>query len=356
MLLRNRTRIWMSSRSAQLAPDTYPNAIGIEPTNLCNLSCLMCPRPLMQRKTGLMDFSLFKKIVDESKGKTELLYMANGVGEPLIHPNIIEMIEYANKSGIHTMIGTNGTLLTKDLTTRLFNSGLDIIELSIDAATSSTYNKIRGGKNYEQLLKNLRTFSEANHSRKSAKPFTILQFIMTKFNVQEAEQFYKKFKGAGFDLLAFINCHTWAGNIENFSVNCKKPLGKFSNCRLLWSQVAILWNGDVTPCNYDFDGKSVIGNVNNNSLKEIWNSSKMLRIRNYHFSGNYAKVECCKYCCPIQPYDALTFLEGAGASELNRILNWYFSHDYPTKKIGPAVRLITEIKTVKEYLKLLCST
>src|SRR5208337_1415674 len=192
MLLRNRTKIWLSSRSAQLAPDTYPNTIGIETTNLCNLSCLICPRPLMHRKTGLMDFSLFRKIVDESKGRTELLYMANGVGEPLFHPNIIEMIEYANKNGIHTMIGTNGTLLTKDLTNRLFNSGLDIIELSIDAATSSTYNKIRGGKNYEQLLKNLRTFAEANRSRKSAKPFTILQFIMTKFNAQEAEQFYNK--------------------------------------------------------------------------------------------------------------------------------------------------------------------
>ena len=75
----------------------------------------------MQRKTGLMDFSLFRKIVDESKGRTELLYMANGVGEPLIHPNIIEMIEYANKNGIHTILGTNGTLLTRDLTNRLFN-------------------------------------------------------------------------------------------------------------------------------------------------------------------------------------------------------------------------------------------
>jgi len=309
----------------------------------------------MQRKIGFMDFSLFKKIVDESKGRTELLYMANGVGEPLFHPNIIEMIEYANKSGIHTMLGTNGTLLTKDLTNRLFNSGLDIIELSIDAATSSTYNKIRGGKNYEQLLKNLNTFAEANRSIKSAKPFIILQFIMTKFNAQEAEQFYSKFKDLEFDLIAFINCHTWAGNMPNFSVNHKKPLGKFSNCRLLWSQVAILWNGDVTPCNYDFDGKSVIGNVNKNSIEEIWNCPQMIKIRDYHSSGNYTKVECCKYCCPIQPYDALTFLEGAAGSELNRILNWYFSYGDLKKRSGPMARLRTETKTIKEFIKLYCS-
>src|SRR5271157_2834311 len=338
MLLRNRTKIWLSSRSAQLAPDTYPNAIGIETTNLCNLSCLICPRSLMHRKTGLMDFSLFKKIVDESKGRTELLYMANGVGEPLIHPKIIEMIEYASKSGIHTMIGTNGALLTRELTNRLFNSGLDIIELSIDAATSSTYEMIRGGKNYAQLLENLRTFAEVNRSKRSAKPFTILQFIMTKFNSQEAEQFYDKFNGEGFDLIAFVNCHTWAGNMPNFAVNCKKQLGKSVNCRLLWSQVAVLWNGDVTPCNYDFDGKSVIGNVNKNSIEEIWNCPKMIGIRNFHSSGKYSKVECCKYCGPIKPYDTLTFLEGAAGSELNRILNWYFSYEHPTKRNGPIVR------------------
>ncbi len=308
----------------------------------------------MQRKTGLMDFSLFKKIVDESKGKTELLYMANGVGEPLIHPKIIEMIEYANKNGIHTMIGTNGTLLTRELTKRLFNSGLDIIELSIDAATSSTYNKIRGGKNYDQLLKNLKTFSEVNRSRKSAKPFTILQFIMTKFNAQEAEQFYNKFKSEGFDLIAFINCHNWAGSIPNFSVNRKKSLGKSRNCRLLWSQVSILWNGDVTPCNYDFDGKSVIGNVNTSSLEEIWNSPKMIRIRDYHSTGNYMKVECCKYCHPIQPYDTLTFLEGVASSELNRILNWYFSYEYP-RRTGPVARFRNETKTIREFIRLYCS-
>ena len=313
------------------------------------------PKTTHEAKNWINGFLTIQKIVDESKGRTELLYLANGVGEPLIHPNIIEMIEYANKSGIHTMMGTNGTLLTKDLSNRLFHSGLDIIELSIDAATSSTYNRVRGGKNYPQLLKNIRTFAETQLSNKAVKPFTILQFIMTKFNAQEAEQFYNKFKDEGFDLIAFVNCHTWAGNMPNFSVSSKKPLRKVSNCRLLWNQVAILWNGDVTPCNYDFDGKSVIGNANKNSIEEIWNCPKMIRIRNYHSSGNYTKVECCKYCCPIQPYDTLTFLEGAASSELNRILNWYFSYEHPTKRNGPIVRLRTETKTIKELIRLYCS-
>ena len=143
--------------------------------------------------------------------------------------------------------------------------------------------------------------------------------------------------------------------MPNFSVNRTKQSEKFNNCRLLWSQVAILWNGDVTPCNYDFDGKSVIGNVNKNSIKDIWNCPKMIRIRNCHSSGNFTKVECCKYCRPIQPYDAFTFLEGAAGSEMNRILNWYFSFDSPMTRNGPIFRFRTETETVREYLRLLSS-
>jgi len=182
--VKNRLEIWLSSRKGELTPATYPNVIAVEPTNFCNLSCPMCPRTsLMKREKGLMDFSLFKKIVDESKGRTEFMYIDN-MGDPLIHPKICEMIGYASKNGIRMLLGTNGAFLTGDLAACLLQNGPDLIELSIDAANSRTYESVRGGKNYEQVVNNVISFAEAKRSASSTKPFTILQFVKTIFKEQ----------------------------------------------------------------------------------------------------------------------------------------------------------------------------
>ena len=359
--VKNRLEIWLSSRKGELTPATYPNVIAVEPTNFCNLSCPMCPRTsLMKREKGLMDFSLFKKIVDESKDRTEFMYVDN-MGDPLIHPRICEMVDYASKNGIRMLLGTNGAFLTEDLANRLLQNGPDLIELSIDAATSRTYERVRSGKNYEQVVKNVISFPKAKRATSSTKPFTILQFVRTIFNAQEEEKFYQKFKGAGYDFIAFRDCHTWGGNIPNYGVTQKMnsgqteqpepiKLGVARPCRILWNQLTVLWNGDVTPCFYDVDGKSIVGNVNKSSLAEIWNSPEMVKFRKLHLSGCYDKVTCCKNCKPMPPHGIRTFLGGMADSELFRILIWYFQCARNANMNRLGFRLKTKAKTYKEFL------
>jgi len=314
----------------------------------------------MKREKGLMDFSLFKKIVDESKDRTEFMYVDN-MGDPLIHPRICEMVDYASKNGIRMLLGTNGAFLTEDLANRLLQNGPDLIELSIDAATSRTYERVRSGKNYEQVVKNVISFPKAKRATSSTKPFTILQFVRTIFNAQEEEKFYQKFKGAGYDFIAFRDCHTWGGNIPNYGVTQKMnsgqteqpepiKLGVARPCRILWNQLTVLWNGDVTPCFYDFDGKSIVGNVNKNSLAEIWNSPEMVRFRKHHLSGNYKKVTCCQNCQPMPPHGIRTFLGGMADSELFRILIWYFQCARHANNDKLEFRLRTKAKAYKEFL------
>jgi radical SAM protein with 4Fe4S-binding SPASM domain len=316
----------------------------------------------MRREKGLMDLSLFKRIVDESKGRTEFMYLAN-MGDPLIHPKICEMINYASKNGIKTLLGTNSVFLTKKLATRLLRNGPDLIELSIDAATSRTYAKVRSGTNYEQVVNNAVGFAKAKHSMSSTKPFIILQFIRTIFNVQEEEDFYQKFKDAGYDFIAFRDCHTWGGNIRDYGTSQRVKLRQteqlqFSKlnanqpCRILWNQLTILWNGDVTPCFYDFDGKSIVGNVNKTSLAEIWNGLEMVKFRKHHLSGSYRNVVCCKNCQPMPPHGVRTFLGGIADSELFRTLIWYFQCSRNANRRRPESQLRMKIKAYKEFLRI----
>jgi radical SAM protein with 4Fe4S-binding SPASM domain len=361
--VKNRLKIWISSRRGDLTPDTYPNVIAVEPTNLCNLSCPMCPRTsLMKREKGLMNFSLFKKIVDESKGKTEFMYIDN-MGDPLIHPKICEMVDYAGRKGIRMLLGTNAAFLSDKLAACLLKNGPDIIELSIDAATPQTYEKVRGGKNYDQVVKNVMSFSKAKQSTRSTKPFTILQFVRTAFNAEEEDAFYRKFKRAGYDFMAFRDCHTWGGNIPDYGVKNKTTSTHTENsgttssqtsrpCRILWNQLTVLWNGDVTPCFYDFDGKSVVGNLNKESLTEIWNSSEMANYRKYHVAGSYEKVTCCQNCRPMPPHGIRTFFGGMADSELFRILIWYFQCARNADSDRLVFNLKTKAKAYKEFLSI----
>ena len=109
----------------------YPTHIDFETTNKCNLRCVMCAREFMEANKGEIDFDLFKKVIDEAAGNGLKSIKLNWRGEPLIHPKVPEMVEYAkNKGVIEVMFNSNGILLTKELSRKLINTCM-ILSLSI---------------------------------------------------------------------------------------------------------------------------------------------------------------------------------------------------------------------------------
>ena len=100
--------------------NTYPNEINIEPTNKCNMKCKFCARHNLTRANCDMDFTKFCDITDEVKEHTDAFKFI-GIGEPLLHPNIAEMIEYAHSKGITTYLTTNGLKLTPEMWLCLLN-------------------------------------------------------------------------------------------------------------------------------------------------------------------------------------------------------------------------------------------
>src|SRR3972149_9206061 len=131
----------------------FPVRLNIEPTNYCNLSCSMCPREL-NRPFGYMDINLFQKVIDESilYGR-RLIITINKDGEPLLHPELPQMIQYAKhkKAAFKVNFYTNGILLTEEKTLELIKSGLDTIHISMDAFTNETYRKIKNSQRLETV-------------------------------------------------------------------------------------------------------------------------------------------------------------------------------------------------------------
>jgi sulfatase maturation enzyme AslB (radical SAM superfamily) len=124
---------WLSYRTGRVVVNTNPDRLYVESTNLCNLSCIMCPKGLgeMTRPLGHMDPALFRSIADEMAPRVETAVL-HIWGEPLLHPHLVDMLRYCHRLGLRTEISTNAVALTEEKSLELLDSGLDVIYLCLN--------------------------------------------------------------------------------------------------------------------------------------------------------------------------------------------------------------------------------
>ncbi len=278
----------------------FPIRFNIEPTNYCNLSCSMCPREL-NRPSGYMDVKLFQKVIDESVlyGK-RLIITINKDGEPLLHPELPKMIRYAkDRKAAHKInFYTNGILLTETKSLELMKSGLDTLHVSIDAFTKETYKKIKNSQKLEVVEENVKRLVELKKILHSKTPLVIIKIIHTPDTQNEIKPFINKWKGIA-NFIEIGEYHTWDGTLNDLSQLDKTQISekpKRYPCTFLWYNPVILWDGRVTTCCVDYQGKGVIGDINEDSLANIWRGESLQNLRIAHMKGRYDSIPLCNKC------------------------------------------------------------
>lgn len=278
----------------------FPKSFHIEPTNSCNLACIMCPRTKSERGVGMMDFALFTKIIDEIAAEVNAPKISfHKDGEPLIHPDIFKMVSYARKKIPQSTLrfSTNGLLLTPKKIEKLFEVGLDSMTISMDGVNKSTYEKIRVRGNFDKLKENVDNLIAYKKRHKFATPKICVQTIEMNETADEIDAFRKQWKNRA-DSVVIKPLLNWSGQIS------KGERGENKNhrypCLSLWVNPAISWNGDVSICCTYIDRRKddpgVIGNVREKSLKEIWQGERMSKIRLAHLQNDYDKAPFCTKC------------------------------------------------------------
>ena len=145
--------------NGDLKVSSFPNMIHIEPTNHCNLKCIMCPQPRdMTREKGTMKLSLFTKLIDELKTTPAEFVYLHQFGESLLVNDVYQMIDYAEDSGIRAGMSTNAVALTEKNSKKLLNSKLSFLTLSLDGGKQEIYDKFRPGDSWERVEKNVFRF------------------------------------------------------------------------------------------------------------------------------------------------------------------------------------------------------
>ncbi len=283
--------------------DKFPVHLDIEATSNCNLLCKMCPRTDMVNdgtfwKVQNFDFSLYTRLIDEGAEKGLCSIKFNYLGEPLMNPRLVEMIQYAKDKGvIDVMFNTNATVFTERMSRQLIESGLDKLFFSFDSPYREHYNEIRINADYDKVLRNIRRFMQIRDEMGSIKPFTRVSMVRMKENEEEWQAFKELFDPL-VDAVAYVDYieHTNLSNSETSVVKSMQNQGKKFCCPQLWQRMFVHPDGVVTVCCVDSARKLQVGHIKDKSIEEIWTGSKYQKLRELHATGRIDEIPTCAKC------------------------------------------------------------
>ncbi|MBU0462648.1 MAG: radical SAM protein [Proteobacteria bacterium] len=168
--------------------------IQVEVSTRCNAACIYCPQPLLYKKQN-MRFGLFKQLIPYL-GYTNLVYL-QGWGEPLLNPDIFDMIRVCKAKGKRVGFTTNGMLLNKETICRLVDLETDILSVSLAGTSPATHNRIRRGTDLVKIIENLDLLQQISAQKGALRPALHLAYLMWASNFHELQEVVQLAKKLG---------------------------------------------------------------------------------------------------------------------------------------------------------------
>ena len=277
---------------------TRPLSIDIEIAAICDLACPHCSREFLVTPDKLINFELYKSIIDQAVKLDVPSVKLIWRGEPLLHPKVKELILYAKESGIiEVIINTNGTNLNEKKAHDLIDSGLDQLIYSFDGGTKETYEKMRPGRfkknKFEEVYNNIKNFSKIRENKKSKFPITKIQMIMTKDTRNEIDDFHRIFNDI-VDDVTVTQYNERGGSINDLGDKTKKKLlnylrvnnlpvttpylvdidnnifisKKRNPCEQIYQRLMVTYSGRVGMCCHDWGASHGIGFLSEEAHQE----------------------------------------------------------------------------------------
>jgi MoaA/NifB/PqqE/SkfB family radical SAM enzyme len=340
-----------------LRPANTPmSKIYLEPTTTCNLECSTCIRNSWNETVGSMEMGTYLHLIEGLHDVPSLHTIAFwGFGEPLLHPNMLEMVEMAKTLGVKTELITNGLLLDRDMAEGLVMAGLDTLVVSVDGATPESQAAIRSGADLRLIQENMKGLRVARRIRSSQNPEIGIEFVLMRRNLSELPKLRELAysMGASFILLTNILPYTeelkdeilygvsashsnlfrrsrWfpeiftpridsrSAHIEALS-RMKEQAGSIDlqpsrcmdideRCPFVWEgAVAVARDGEVSPCvalmhsytcyvlgREKFIRRYSVGNLEKERIKDIWKKQEYVEFRERVLKFDFSP---CLYCC-----------------------------------------------------------
>ncbi len=288
-----------------------PISISIEPTTACNLRCPECPSGLRSftRPRGSLERDFFRQTIDQLAPTTfSLTFYFQG--EPFLHPQFLDMVDYADRKGLYTVTSTNGHFLDDQVAERTVRSGLKRLIISIDGATQETYQAYRKEGQLSQVIAGAKKVIKWRRTLGSTSPYVIFQFLVVRPNEHEIPAVEALAAEIGVDEVKLKTAQIYdyqQGNAlipsnERFSRYIRQSDGTYrakqkmeDSCWKMWHSAVITWDGRVVPCCFDKDATHQLGSLRDRSFQDIWRGAAYRQFR-AQLIADRRSVDICLNC------------------------------------------------------------
>ena len=265
---------------------------------VCNAKCPNCPYTNSEIRSDykdrpFMNADTFKIIADQC-GKYGAWVRFSGGGEPMLHPQAVELIEYAKKVGARVGLITNGSCFTEDSSKRLLRANVDMIEFSVDAADEESYQRVRQGLKWETLVKNVKRLVEFRNQLKSETKIIASGVNQEGIDIDKVAGFWEPIVD-NFQKRKYL---TWGINDPSKSADPTPylPPEEKIPCPFIFERLNIDSRGKVMVCGFDIAAVTDMGNIHEKSISEIWQGDGFEYYRQKHLSGKGDDIDLCRNC------------------------------------------------------------
>jgi radical SAM protein with 4Fe4S-binding SPASM domain len=284
-------------------------ALSIEPTSRCNLKCDFCflhsrqAHSIKEKKD--MDMTVFNEIIEKTKvlDRLKVVYLV-GYGEPLLNPNIVEMVKITKTANIadQILIATNGVFLTGDKFKQLAEAGLSRIKVSLDTFTPEKFRELKGADVGRTVVKNLETCIELVRTDDLGISLSIMCTPLDDSELggetrKIINHFWPLIQDLPDVMLEYRDLISWNDPISRLSAKGDKEYNRSVPCEYPFYYFLVHFDGDISMCCADVTKKLVVGNIRKiKDMNEVLTSEVLKNTRKNLLLLNFNALPACKHC------------------------------------------------------------